>query len=69
MARKVELEIEIGPDGKVMVEVKGRKGPSCLEFIEILGNALGAIKDTKYTAEYYEKQEIEQNIHLDQKNK
>ena len=53
MATKHELEIEIGADGKVEVKVKGAKGKSCLEYVQLF-NTMGKVTDQQPTGEYYE---------------
>ena len=53
MATKVQLEIEIAPDGTVRIETKGLKGESCLHETESLEKALGSVTAREKTAEYY----------------
>jgi hypothetical protein len=36
MSKKVELEIEIGPDGKITVTPKGTVGKECLDLMAFL---------------------------------
>ena len=38
---KEELEIEIGPDGKVTVRTIGIKGPHCLDVAEAVARIVG----------------------------
>jgi hypothetical protein len=54
MARREELEIEIGPAGQVRVEVRGAGGPSCLDYVEVFRRLLGPIQEQHLTPEYYE---------------
>jgi hypothetical protein len=55
MAEKKELEITIGPDGKVEVKVKCIKGQSCVDETKFLEEALGdTIESRELTSEYYE---------------
>lgn len=53
MAAKHELEIEISPNGKVEVVVKGAKGKKCLDYVQIF-SAIGKVSDQKPTGEFYE---------------
>jgi hypothetical protein len=53
VADKVQLEIEIAPDGTVRIETKGLKGESCLAETDSLEKALGEVKSRAKTAEYY----------------
>lgn len=53
MAAKHELEIEISAAGKVEVHVKGAKGKSCLDYVQLF-NTIGRVEDKQPTSEYYE---------------
>lgn len=53
MARRHELEIEIGPDGRVQVHVKGAKGADCLQYVQLF-QTMGQVTDQSLTSEYYE---------------
>jgi len=68
MSRKVELDIEILKNGKVKFHVKGRKGPSCLEFLDLMQKKLGKVDKKEFTAEYYEQEETERVIEIDSEN-
>jgi len=59
-----ELEIEIGPDGKVSVRTRGIKGPRCIEVAEMLARIIGREESRQLTSEYYEA-ETHQQQHLD----
>lgn len=52
---KKELEITIGPDGVVHVDVKGVKGKSCADLVKFLEESLGETKDKKLKPDYYER--------------
>jgi hypothetical protein len=53
--QKKELEITIGPDGTVSVQVKCVKGASCVEESKFLEDALGnTVESRELTSEYYE---------------
>ena len=41
VAGRKELEISIGPDGTVHVDVKGVKGKSCVDLVMFLEESLG----------------------------
>ena len=54
MAEKLELEIEITPDGEVRIKTHGLKGSDCLAETKGLEKALGTVLDQKKTSEFYE---------------
>jgi hypothetical protein len=54
MAEKVQLQIEIGPDGKVRIKTLGFKGASCLAETEGLEKVLGKVVTREKTQEAYE---------------
>ena len=54
MVLKREIEIEIGRDGKVNIQVKGVQGSECLEFSQFLEEALGDTLEQGMTSEYYQ---------------
>ena len=49
-----ELEIMIDAEGKVSIKVSGAKGDQCLELTRPLEEALGAVEQREYTADYYQ---------------
>ncbi|MBM4091407.1 MAG: DUF2997 domain-containing protein [Planctomycetes bacterium] len=51
---KEELEIEIGPSGKVTARTIGVKGPRCLELADLLARIVGREESRTLTNEYYE---------------
>ena len=52
---KRELEVVIGPDGKVSMQVKCVAGAACEDMTKALEDALGGeIIDRQRTAEYYQ---------------
>jgi len=57
MAVKEEIEFTIGPDGDIGIQVKGTKGKKCTDLTKDLIEALGMIKNTNYTSEYYQQEE------------
>lgn len=50
----MELNIDIGPDGKVKLHIKGVKGKACLDTVELFKKIVGPQTDKKLTSEYYE---------------
>jgi hypothetical protein len=53
MSQKIQLEIEIDPDGNVRIETHGLKGEDCLEETESLEKQLGTVAERSKTSEYY----------------
>ena len=51
---KHELEIVIDKQGRIKVEVKGAKGPACLNYVELFEKAIGRVRNKRLTSEYYE---------------
>lgn len=54
MAEKIELEIEITPEGEVRIHTHGLKGAACVAETESLEKALGKVGERTRTAEHYE---------------
>jgi len=52
--RRQEIEIQIKPNGQIVVHIKGVKGKSCLHYAELFQELIGPVKNLKYTSEYYE---------------
>ena len=50
---KPEFEIVITKTGKVTVEIKGVKGPRCLEYAEVIKEIVGHEEERRLTADYY----------------
>jgi hypothetical protein len=63
-----ELEIEIGPSGKVTARTIGVKGPRCLDLAEFLARIVGREESRQLTSEYYEAEERVQR-HVDVKQR
>jgi hypothetical protein len=53
MSQKIQLEIEIDPDGNVRIKTHGLKGADCLMETESLEKALGQVGERSKTSEYY----------------
>lgn len=63
---KEELEIEIGPGGKVTVRTIGIKGPRCVDVAEMLARIIGHEEGREMTSEFYESEaHIEQHQRVD----
>ncbi len=55
MAVKLELSIEIDPDGTVEMTTRGFKGGECEDELKPIERALGKVTSRKRTREYYER--------------
>lgn len=62
MAEKEEIEILISPEGAVKFQIKGIKGPACVNVAKTLAAPLGEIKKLVNTSEYYQKTENKTEI-------
>jgi len=51
---KEEIEIEIGPSGRVTARTIGVKGPRCLDIADLLVRIIGREESRTLTSEYYE---------------
>jgi len=49
-----EVEIEISPQGKVIVRTNGIKGSRCLDVAELFARIIGTEESRQLTSEYYE---------------
>jgi hypothetical protein len=67
MARE-EIEIEIGPTGKVTIRTKGIKGGACLDAARLYAQLLGQEEAVELTTEYYESGVAAQQ-HLEQRQR
>jgi hypothetical protein len=52
-----EIEITIGPDGRVEAHVRGYKGRKCLEAARVLHEIIGEMNSQRETSEFYEPEE------------
>lgn len=52
-----EMEIIIDKNGKVNIEVKGVKGPSCKDLTRELEEALGEVEKRTFKTGYYQSEE------------
>jgi hypothetical protein len=65
MAKKRDIVISIGADGKVEIEVEGVAGPDCLDFTKFLEEELGEVTERGRTSEYYQTEETETTVKVD----
>ncbi len=49
-----EFDIDILPDGRVKVHIKGAKGAACMDYVKLFEQALGSAAEVERTSEYYE---------------
>ena len=54
---KIALDIEISPDGKVILHVSGVPGEKCLDITKDLEKELGEVLSREHTSEYYIQEE------------
>jgi hypothetical protein len=57
MATKQSIEFTINEDGSIEIHPVGFKGKKCTEVTKELIEALGIVKTTNYTSEYYQQEE------------
>lgn len=50
---KPEFEIIIDKTGRLTVEVKGVKGPQCLEYADLIKEIVGKEEERHLTSDYY----------------
>ena len=53
-----EIEIVIDPQGNPTVTVKGVAGASCFELAKGIEEAMGQVKSSRVTEEFYETAEV-----------
>ena len=64
MARE-EIEIEIGPSGKVTARTIGIKGSKCIDVADMLVRIIGREESRELTSEFYEaQQEVDQQVEV-----
>ena len=56
MATKQSIEFTINEDGSIEVHPVGFKGKKCTEVTKEIIEALGIVKNTNYTSEYYQQE-------------
>jgi hypothetical protein len=62
-----ELEISISPEGKVTVRTKGLKGEACMKYANLLVEILGQEVSREKTEEFYETQQHETHVRVQQR--
>ena len=53
-----ELEIVLRPDGEIEVATHGVKGKRCIEYVKALVAALGKVRHSEKTAEFFEEEVV-----------
>ena len=56
------IEVTVSPQGETTVQTKGYAGADCLQASRFLEEALGATINERKTAEFYQAQEVPQQI-------
>jgi len=51
-----ELEVVLLPDGEVELVTHGVKGKRCIDYVKALVQAVGRVKSSEKTAEFYEEE-------------
>jgi len=59
MSNKQEMEIQIGSDGTVQINVLGGKGKTCLDLTRDLEESLGVVLNREAKASFYEEDDRE----------
>jgi hypothetical protein len=62
-----EFEVIIGPEGSVEIQVRGFKGPGCLEVAKWFEQVVGQIQSQQLTSEFYDPPEHVQ-FRIDQRH-
>ena len=62
-----EFEVIISPEGSVEVQVRGYKGPACLEVAKWFEQVVGELHSQQLTSEFYDPQEQVQ-FRIDQRH-
>jgi hypothetical protein len=57
-----ELEIEIGPTGKVTIRTRGIKGEACLDYADLFARLIGQEESRQLTHEYYEEAPLKEQL-------
>ena len=53
MAERVQIEVEITPDGEIKLTTHGLSGNACMEETAAMEKALGKVKDRTKTSEFF----------------
>ncbi|CAM9383247.1 unnamed protein product [Ascophyllum nodosum] len=57
-----ELIVDFTDDGRILLEVKGVKGPECRQITEELIKSLGDVIHTENTSEYFQEKVVNTNV-------
>ena len=58
-----KIIIQINKDGSINAKTLGMKGKSCMEYLNFLTTIVDCdVLDSEFTQEYYEKNEVEENV-------
>lgn len=70
MSELQEVDVFILPDGKTRVEIRGIKGPGCLDVTRSLEALLGGnVVDRQYTDEFSQRAESTTQLSVERRNK
>jgi hypothetical protein len=62
MKREQEIEVVVGPDGEVTINVRGGSGKSCLDATKFLEEGLGLVGRRNLLPEYHAKDQVRQQL-------
>lgn len=62
MAKAIEIEVVIGADGTVSLDVGGAEGKRCLDLTKPFEDALGVVSKRDLKASYYQTQSATQSV-------
>ena len=54
MMSRLKIVLQINPQGKVMLQTQGVKGPACRQIDRFLREGLGEVLHEQRTAEFYQ---------------
>jgi len=54
MMSRLKIVLQINPQGKVMLQTQGVKGPTCRQIDRFLREGLGEVLHEQRTAEFYQ---------------
>lgn len=70
MSELQEVDVFILPDGRARVEIRGMKGPGCLEVTRRLEALLGGeVVDREYTDEFHQRAESTTHLSVGRRDK
>ena len=62
MAKAIEIEVVIGADGTVSLDVGGAEGKHCLDLTRPFEEALGEVRKRDLKPAYYQTQTVTQTV-------